>query len=69
MRTDLLALGAFGARSRLGERIEMLLARGAAFRGCSRLLGGFVAVALIAVAVAASFAPRWIASPNNSRSR
>ena len=61
MRTDLLALGVFGARSRLGERIEMLLARGAAIPGCSRFLGGFLATALMAVAVAASSAPRWIA--------
>jgi bla regulator protein blaR1 len=61
MRTELLAVGILGGGSRLGDRIETLLARGAAIHGCSRLLGGFFAAILVALAIAASSAPRWIA--------
>jgi len=61
MRTELLAVGILGGGSRLGDRIETLLTRRAANPGCSRLLGGLFAAALIGVAVASSSAARWIA--------
>jgi uncharacterized protein (TIGR03435 family) len=63
MRTEeLLALGLFDRGSRLGERIEMLLARGREFS--ARASGARVAVsvaALLGLAAAGSLAPRWIA--------
>jgi hypothetical protein len=67
MRTELLAVGILGGGSRLGDRIETLLTRSAANPGCSRLLGGFLAAALIVLAVASSSAPRWIALAQETR--
>jgi uncharacterized protein (TIGR03435 family) len=67
MRTELLAVGILGSGSRLGDRIETLLTRRAANPGCSRLLGGFFTAALMALAVASSSAPRWIAFAQEAR--
>jgi uncharacterized protein (TIGR03435 family) len=65
MRTEsreLLAVGIFGGKSRIGERIEMLLRRGRTFSprasatgvvASTVVLGGFL--------LAGSLAPRWIA--------
>ena len=61
MRTDLLALGVFGAPSRLRERIETLLTRGAPYSRRGRLSVSILAAALIASALASLFTPRWIA--------
>ncbi len=63
MRTEeLLALGMFGRGSRLGERIEMLLKRGREFSPCASFahVAGS-ALVLLALVVAGSIAPRWIA--------
>jgi uncharacterized protein (TIGR03435 family) len=65
MRTsarELLATGIFGPTSHLGYRIELLLARDRAFspQASVRRLVASAAV-LMAFAVAASLAPRWIA--------
>jgi uncharacterized protein (TIGR03435 family) len=63
MRTEeVLALGVFGAGSQLGERIEMLLKRGREFspRASMARVAASVAV-LLALVVAGSLAPRWIA--------
>jgi uncharacterized protein (TIGR03435 family) len=65
MRTEsreLLAVGIFGSKSRIGERVEMLLLRGRTFS--PRASAGGVAastVALGALMLAGSLAPRWIA--------
>jgi uncharacterized protein (TIGR03435 family) len=65
MRTrnrELLAVGLFGHPSRLGERIELLLKRGrevSARASASRI--GVSALVLLALIVAGSSAPRWIA--------
>ncbi len=63
MRTEeLLALGVFGRGSRLSDRIEMLLGRRREFSpraSCARV--AVTALALLALAVAGSWAPRWIA--------
>jgi uncharacterized protein (TIGR03435 family) len=61
MRKNLLALGAFGSRSRLRGRIEALLAHGRVFGSASPSRAAASAAALLALAIAASFAPRWIA--------
>jgi len=61
LQGEALAAGIFGGGSRLGERIEVLLARGARNRARSRLLAGSFLTALIAITVAFSSAPRWIA--------
>jgi uncharacterized protein (TIGR03435 family) len=65
MRTDsreLLAVGIFGRRSRLGGRIEMLLSQERIF--CARVSPRHLtasALTLVVLAFAALFAPRWIA--------
>jgi uncharacterized protein (TIGR03435 family) len=59
---ELLAVGLFGRPSRLGERIELLLKRGREVSpraSASRL--GISALVLLALIVAGSGAPRWIA--------
>ena len=65
MRTDareLLAVGIFGSRSRLGNRIEMLLRRGRTFSPHASALGiAASAIVLGALTLGASLAPRWIA--------
>jgi uncharacterized protein (TIGR03435 family) len=61
MRTDLLALGVFGAPSRLRERIETLLSRGAANPGRSRLSVALLLAVPVAVVLTTSLTPRWIA--------
>jgi uncharacterized protein (TIGR03435 family) len=65
MRTDsreLLAVGIFGGNSRLGDRIEMLLCRGRTFSPHASATGvAASAVALGALMLACSLAPRWIA--------
>ncbi|HEY1757755.1 MAG TPA: TIGR03435 family protein [Bryobacteraceae bacterium] len=63
MKTEeLLALGMFGGRSRLGERIEMLLERGRDFSPqASKARLGVSALALAGSLIAGAFAPRFIA--------
>jgi uncharacterized protein (TIGR03435 family) len=63
MRTEeLLALGLFDRGSRLGERIEMLLARGRGFSArASPVRVAVSAAAMLALMAAGSLAPRWIA--------
>ena len=62
MRKTLLALGAFGSTSRLRGRIEALLTHGRVFfPSASRSHGAASAAVLLALAIGASFAPRWIA--------
>jgi uncharacterized protein (TIGR03435 family) len=65
MRTDareLLAVGILGSRSRIGNRIEMLLRRGRTFSPHASALGiAASALVLTGLTLAASFAPRWIA--------
>jgi uncharacterized protein (TIGR03435 family) len=65
MRTEsreLLAVGIFGNKSRLGDRIEMLLRRGRTFSPRASA-GGVVASALVlsGLMLAGALAPRWIA--------
>ena len=63
MRTEeLLALGVFGTKSRMGERIGMLVARGREFSPrVSRARVAVSGVALLACVGGASFAPRMVA--------
>jgi uncharacterized protein (TIGR03435 family) len=62
MRNDLLALGAFGSRSRLRGRIEALLAHGRVFLPSASLArAGASAAVLLTLGIGASFTPRWIA--------
>lgn len=65
MRTDsreMLAVGIFGSGSRLGDRIEALLARGRPFSIRVSPTGLVVTgVVLAGLATAASIVPRWIA--------
>jgi hypothetical protein len=59
---ELLALGVFGPRSRLRERIEMLLKRGRVFSPrASPSRVAVSGVALIGCVFAGALAPRWIA--------
>jgi bla regulator protein BlaR1 len=65
MRTEsreLLAIGIFGGKSHIGDRIEMLLRRGRTFspRASASRVAASTAV-LSALMLAASLAPRWIA--------
>jgi len=65
MRTksqELLAVGILGGKSRLGDRIEMLLRRGRTFSPRASAAGvAASAVVLCAFMLAGSLAPRWIA--------
>jgi uncharacterized protein (TIGR03435 family) len=65
MRTEsreLLAVGIFGSKSRLGDRIEMLLRRGRTFSPRASATGVVAStVVLGALLLAGSFAPSWIA--------
>jgi|SRR5579863_1970845 len=65
MRTEsreLLAVGIFGNRSRTAERIEILLCRGRTFSPRASALGVAAStIALSAMTLAGSLAPRWIA--------
>jgi uncharacterized protein (TIGR03435 family) len=65
MRTEsreLLAVGIFGGKSRLGERIEMLLRRGRTFSPRASATGvAASALVLSGLMLAGAFAPRWIA--------
>jgi uncharacterized protein (TIGR03435 family) len=61
MRKNLLALGAFGASSRLRGRIEALLAHGRVFGSASPSRAAASATVLLTFAIGDSFAPRWIA--------
>jgi bla regulator protein BlaR1 len=65
MRTEsreLLAVGVFGGKSRIGDRIEMLLRRGRSFSPRPSATGVTAsAIVLIGFAIAASLAPHWIA--------
>jgi uncharacterized protein (TIGR03435 family) len=65
MRTEsreLLAVGIFSAKSRIGDRIEMLLRRGRTFSARASATGITAsAVVLAGLAVAGSLVPRWIA--------
>src|SRR5580658_7929754 len=65
MRTEsreLLAVGIFGGKSSIGDRIEMLLRRGRTFSPRASATGVTAsALVLICLAIAASLAPRWIA--------
>jgi uncharacterized protein (TIGR03435 family) len=73
MRRTLLALGAVGSRSRLRGQIEALLVRGRQFSASVSLARvGAGAAVLLALALAASLAPRWIAlaqTPDNAPNR
>ncbi len=65
MRTEsreLLAVGIFGGKSRIGDRIEMLLRRGRTFSTRASATGiATSALALSGLLIAGSLAPRWIA--------
>jgi len=65
MRTEsreLLAVGVFGRKSRIGDRIEMLLRGGRTFSPRASAAGVFAStVVLGGVMLAGSFAPHWIA--------
>ncbi len=65
MRTEsreLLAVGIFGNKSRLGDRIEALLRRGRTFSPRASAIGVVTsAMALSALMLAGALAPRWIA--------
>jgi len=65
MRTEsreLLAVGIFGGKSRLGDRIEILLRRGRTFSPRTSAAGvAASAIVLAALMLAGSLAPRWIA--------
>jgi uncharacterized protein (TIGR03435 family) len=71
MRTEsreLLAVGIFGARSRTGDRIETLLRRGRTFSPRASAVGiAASAAVLIALTLAGSLAPRWIAFAQQPR--
>ena len=59
---ELLAVGIFGGKSHLGDRIEMLLRRGRTFSPRASAIGvATSAVVLGALMLAGSLAPRWIA--------
>src|SRR5580698_10038067 len=64
MRTEsreLLAVGIFGAKSRIGDRIEMLLRRGRTFSARASATGITAsALVLAGLVVAGSLVPRWI---------
>jgi uncharacterized protein (TIGR03435 family) len=65
MRTEsreLLAVGIFGSKSRIGDRIETLLRRGRTFspRASAHSVAAST-ILLAALMLAGSFAPRWIA--------
>jgi uncharacterized protein (TIGR03435 family) len=62
MKENLLAVGIFGPTSRLGDRIELLLARGRAFSPRASVARASASGAvLLALVAGASLAPRWIA--------
>src|SRR5580704_14662931 len=65
MRTEsreLLAVGIFGSKSRLGDRIESLLRRGRTFSPCASVAGIAVSIAgLAGLMLARSLVPSWIA--------
>jgi bla regulator protein BlaR1 len=65
MRTEskeMLAVGIFGNKSRLGDRVEMLLRRGRTFSPRTSVGGVMASVAVLgAMMLAGSLAPRWIA--------
>ncbi len=65
MRTDsreMLAVGIFGSRSRIGERIEVLVRRMRAFSPRASCTGISASLAVLAgLMIAGSLAPRWIA--------
>lgn len=59
---ELLAVGIFGGRSRLGDRVEMLLRRSRTFSPrMSKARTGFGMAILSGLLLAASLMPRWIA--------
>jgi uncharacterized protein (TIGR03435 family) len=59
---ELLAVGIFGCKSRLGDRIEILLRRGRTFSPRASAAGvAASAIALSGLMLAGSLAPRWIA--------
>jgi bla regulator protein blaR1 len=64
MRTDareLLAVGILGSKSRIGDRIEMLLRRGRTFSPCASSCGVAASgIVLGALLLAGSLAPPWI---------
>ena len=61
-RHEALAAGVFGRRSRIGERIEMLLLRGREFSSrVSHARVGLTCLALCCLAAMGTFAPPWIA--------
>jgi len=65
MRTEsreLLAVGIFGAKSRIGDRIEMLLRRGRTFSPRTSVGGVIASVAVLGgMMLTGSLAPHWIA--------
>jgi uncharacterized protein (TIGR03435 family) len=65
---ELLALGMFGRGSRLGDRIEMLLARGREFSPrVSRARMAVSSIALLGSLIAGALAPRMVALAEESR--
>jgi uncharacterized protein (TIGR03435 family) len=59
---ELLAVGVFGSKSRIGERIESLLRRGRTFSPRASVVEvATSAAALVALTLAGSLVPRWIA--------
>jgi len=59
---ELLAVGIFGGKSRIGDRIDMLLRRGRTFSPRASSIGvAASAIVLCALMLGGSLAPRWIA--------
>jgi bla regulator protein blaR1 len=71
MRTEsreLLAVGVFGNKSRIGDRIEMLLRRGRTFSARASITGVATGVIVLSgLMLAGSLAPRWIAFAQEPR--
>jgi len=64
---ELLAVGIFGCKSSIGDRIEILLRRGRTFSSRASLVGiGVSTILLAGLMLAGSFAPRWIAFAQQS---
>ncbi|HEX4138281.1 MAG TPA: TIGR03435 family protein [Bryobacteraceae bacterium] len=67
---ELLAVGVLGNKSRIGDRIEILLRRGRTFSSRASIRDVVVsATALTGLMLAGSLAPRWIAFAQDARPR
>jgi uncharacterized protein (TIGR03435 family) len=59
---ELLAVGIFGSRSQIGDRIELLLRRGRTFSPRASVIGVTASAAILGgLVLAGSLTPRWIA--------